>query len=70
MQALGMTECSGIRLPMKDVDRRRLRQVLNKLRGNHKKELDDAEYLRIIDAGEKEELKALLDSVAKTSPSK
>jgi ParB-like chromosome segregation protein Spo0J len=70
MKALGMTECSVIRLPMKDVDRRLLRQVLNKLRGNHKKELDDAEYLRIIDAGEKEELKALLDSVAKTSPSK
>ena len=63
MKALGMTECSVIRLPVKDVDRRLLRQVLNKLRGKHNKELDSAEYLRIIDEGEKEDLKALLDSV-------
>src|SRR5512137_1304175 len=63
MKALGMTECSVIRLPVKDVDRRLLRQVLNKLRGKHNKELDSAEYLRIIDEGEKEELKLLLQSV-------
>jgi ParB-like chromosome segregation protein Spo0J len=29
MKELGMTECSVIRLPVKDVDRRLLRQVLN-----------------------------------------
>jgi ParB-like chromosome segregation protein Spo0J len=63
MKELGMTECSVIRLPVKDVDRRLLRQVLNKLRGKHNKELDSAEYLRIIEDGEKEDLKALLESV-------
>src|SRR5665648_535790 len=40
MKELGMTECSVIRLPVKDVDRRLLRQVLNKLRGKHNKEMD------------------------------
>ncbi len=68
MKELGMTECSVIRLPVKDVDRRLLRQVLNKLRGKHNKELDSAEYLRIIDEGEKEDLKALLHSVGEELP--
>jgi hypothetical protein len=63
MKELGMTECSVIRLPIKDVDRRLLRQVLNKLRGKHNPELDNAEYLRIIEEGEKEDLKLLLESV-------
>jgi hypothetical protein len=56
MRELGMTECSVIRLPVKDVDRRLLRQVLNKLKCKHNKELDSAEYLRIIEQGEKEDL--------------
>ena len=68
MKELGMTECSVIRLPVKDVDRRLLRQVLNKLRGKHNKDLDDAEYLRIIGQGEKEDLKALLESVGEELP--
>ena len=68
MKALGMTECSVIRLPVKDVDRRLLRQVLNKLRGKHNKELDSAEYLRIFEEGEKEDLKALLESIGKELP--
>jgi ParB-like chromosome segregation protein Spo0J len=68
MRELGMTECSVIRLPVKDVDRRLLRQVLNKLRGKHNKELDNAEYLRIIEQGEKEDLKALLESVGEKMP--
>ena len=42
-KALGMTEVSVIRLPVEDVDRRLLRQVLNKLKGEHQKELDQAE---------------------------
>ena len=63
-----MTECSVIRLPVKDVDRRLLRQVLNKLKGKHNKELDSAEYLRIIDEGEKEELKLFLQSVGEKLP--
>ena len=68
MKELGMTECSVIRLPVKDVDRRLLRQVLNKLKGKHNKELDSAEYLRIVEDGEKEELKALLGSVGEELP--
>jgi hypothetical protein len=68
MKELGMTECSVIRLPVKDVDRRLLRQVLNKLRGRHNKEMDSAEYLRIIDEGEKEELKLLLQAVGEKLP--
>ncbi|MCW4046653.1 MAG: ParB/RepB/Spo0J family partition protein [Candidatus Bathyarchaeota archaeon] len=68
MRELGMTECSVIRLPVKDVDRRLLRQVLNKLRGKHNKELDSAEYLCIIEQGEKEDLKALLASVGEELP--
>jgi hypothetical protein len=68
MKELGMTECSVIRLPIKDVDRRLLRQVLNKLRGKHNSELDNAEYLRIIEEGEKEDLKALLESIGEKLP--
>jgi len=68
MLELGMTECSVIRLPIKDVDRRLLRQVLNKLKGKHNKELDSAEYLRIVELGEKNELKALLASVGEKLP--
>jgi ParB-like chromosome segregation protein Spo0J len=60
MKALGMTECSVIRLPVEDVDRRLLRQVLNKLRGEHLKELDTEEFRIIVDAGAEEDLKYLL----------
>jgi hypothetical protein len=68
MRELGMTECSVIRLPVKDVDRRLLRQVLNKLKCKHNKELDSAEYLRIIEQGEKEDLRVLLESVGEELP--
>jgi hypothetical protein len=57
-----------LRLPVSDVDRRMLRQILNKLKGKHKKELDEAEYIRIIQAGEKEPLKALLTSIGEKLP--
>jgi ParB-like chromosome segregation protein Spo0J len=60
MKELGMTECSVIRLPVEDVDRRLLRQVLNKLRGEHLKELDAEEFKLIIEAGAEEDLKSLL----------
>jgi ParB-like chromosome segregation protein Spo0J len=59
-KALGMTEVSVIRLPVEDVDRRLLRQILNKLKGEHQKELDQAEYKRIIEAGKEEDLKYML----------
>lgn len=57
-----------LRLPVSDVDRRLLRQILNKLKGKHNKELDSAEYLRILQQGEKEDLKALLESVGERLP--
>jgi ParB-like chromosome segregation protein Spo0J len=60
MKELGITECSVIRLPVKDVDRRLLRQVLNKLRGEHLRELDAEEFKIIVDAGAEEDLKYLL----------
>ena len=57
-----------LRLPVSDVDRRMLRQILNKLKGKHNKELDAAEYMRIIEQGEKDGLKALLMSVGERLP--
>ena len=56
-----------LRLPVSDVDRRVLRQILNKLKGKHSKELDGAEYMRIIEAGEKDCLKALLSLLGRSS---
>jgi hypothetical protein len=57
-----------LRLPVNDVDRRMLRQILNKLKGKHNKELDAAEYVRIMEQGEKDCLKALLASVGERLP--
>ena len=57
-----------LRLPVTEVDRRMLRQILNKLKGKHNKELDAAEYMRIIEQGEKESLKILLASVGEKLP--
>jgi hypothetical protein len=57
-----------LRLPVGDVDRRMLRQILNKLKGKHNKELDDAEFVRILQEGEEHELKALLESVGERLP--
>ncbi len=49
-----------LRLPIKDVNRRILRQVLNKLKGTHDKLLDAQEFQRIREAEGEEDLKALL----------
>ena len=57
-----------LRLPIEDVDRRMLRQILNKLKGTHNKELDAAEFKRIAELGEKEDLKLLLASVGERLP--
>jgi len=57
-----------LRLPVSDVDRRMLRQILNKLKGKHNRELDGAEYIRIVEQGEKEPLKALLLSIGEKLP--
>jgi ParB-like chromosome segregation protein Spo0J len=65
---LGMKAVSVIRLPVSEVDRRMLRQILNKLRGEHNRELDAAEYVRIIEQGEKDYLNALLVAVGEKPP--
>jgi hypothetical protein len=57
-----------LRLPVSDVDRRMLRQILNKLKGKHNKDLDAAEFMRIAELGEKENLKLLLASVGERLP--
>ena len=57
-----------LRLPVSEVDRRMLRQILNKLKGKHNRELDEAEYIRIIQQGEKPALKALLESIGERLP--
>jgi hypothetical protein len=57
-----------LRLPVNDVDRRMLRQILNKLKGKHNKELDAAEYVRIMHAGEKDYLKTLLAATGEKLP--
>jgi ParB-like chromosome segregation protein Spo0J len=57
---LGMKKVPVIRLDVEDVSRRLLRQVLNKLRGQHVPELDKEEFLRIIEAGGEEDLRKLL----------
>lgn len=46
---LNMEKVPIIKLPIEEVDRRILRQVLNKLKGEHKTRLDIEEYLRIKD---------------------
>jgi len=57
-----------LRLPVTDVNRRMLRQILNKLRGKHSKELDTAEYMRIMEQGEEDYLKVLLAAVGERLP--
>jgi ParB-like chromosome segregation protein Spo0J len=57
---LGMKQVPVIRLDVEDVDRRLLRQVLNKLKGQHIAEIDQSEYLKIIEAGGEEDLKGFL----------
>lgn len=57
---LGLNKIPIIKLPLEDVDRRTLRQVLNKLKGEHDHKLDALEFQRIIQAGGKEDLKTLL----------
>jgi ParB-like chromosome segregation protein Spo0J len=59
-KALGMKQVQVIKLPVEDVDRRLLRQVLNKLKGEHEPRADAEEFQRIIDAGHEEDLKRLL----------
>jgi hypothetical protein len=57
-----------LRLPVSDVDRRMLRQILNKLKGKHSHELNIEEFTRIIQAGERDDLQALLSAVGEKLP--
>ena len=50
-----------LRLQIEDIDRRLLRQVLNKLKGTHDKLLDAEEFKRITEANRADDLKALLN---------
>jgi len=54
-KALGMKQVSVVRLPVDEVDRRLIRQVMNKLRGEHDLFLDAEEYYRIV-CGDKRDL--------------
>ena len=57
-----------LRLPVSDVDRRMLRQILNKLKGQHSKNLDALEYSLIIEAGQKDDLQTLLSAIGEKLP--
>ena len=48
-KALGMKQVSVVRLPVDDVDRRMIRQVMNKIRGEHDLFLDAEEYRKFVD---------------------
>jgi len=58
---LAMPNVLVVRLPVEEVDRRLLRQVLNKLKGTHDRELDAEEFEAIIELGREDDLKYLLD---------
>lgn len=58
---LGMSQVSVVRLPVSEVDRRMIRQVMNKIRGEHDLFLDAEEYYRIASEGSRDLLKTLLN---------
>lgn len=60
-KALEMKQVSVVRLPVDEVDRRLIRQVMNKLRGEHDLFMDAEEYYRIVSGDKRDLLKALLN---------
>jgi ABC-type transport system involved in cytochrome c biogenesis ATPase subunit/GNAT superfamily N-acetyltransferase len=60
-KALGFKQVSVVQLPVDEVDRRLIRQVMNKLRGEHDLFLDAEEYYRIVCGDKRDLLKALLN---------
>lgn len=58
---LGLKQVSVVRLPVDEVDRRLIRQVMNKIRGEHDVFLDAEEYCRIVSEDSRDLLKALLN---------
>jgi ABC-type lipoprotein export system ATPase subunit/GNAT superfamily N-acetyltransferase len=59
-KALGLKQVSVVRLPVDEVDRRLIRQVMNKLRGEHDLFMDAEEYYRIVSGDKRDLLKALV----------
>ncbi len=57
---LAMPNVLIIRLPIEEVDRHLIRQVLNKLKGTHDRELDAEEFETIIELGKKRTLSICL----------
>jgi len=60
-KALGMKQVSVVRLPVDEVDRRLIRQVMNKIRGEHDLFLDAEEYYRIVSEDQRDLLRSLLN---------
>jgi len=58
---LGFKQVSVVRLPVEDVDRRLLRQVMNKIRGEHDLFLDAEEYYRLVSEDSRDLLKQLVN---------
>lgn len=58
---IGMKQVSVVRLPVDDVDRRMIRQVMNKIRGEHDLFLDAEEYYRMVSEGSRDLIKELLN---------
>ena len=59
-QALNMSEIPVVKLDIQEVDRKILRQVLNKLKGNHSLVLDKLEYQKIAELQGLEDLSKLM----------
>lgn len=57
---LHMKKVPVIKLPIKEVDRRIIRQVMNKLKGTHDRSLDLAEYERVIEDDGNDDMVELL----------
>ena len=57
-----------LRLTLSDAQRRILRQTLNKLHGKHSRQLDEDDYRRIIEAGERDDLQELLQAIGEKLP--
>lgn len=58
---LGLRQVSVVRLPVDEVDRRMIRQVMNKIRGEHDLFMDAEEYCWLVSEGSRELLKGLLN---------
>lgn len=58
---LGMKQVSVVRLPVDEVDRRLIKQVMNKIRGEHDLFLDAEEYYRLVSEDSRDLLRELLN---------